>query len=205
MHELYTIGHSTHSLEQFLALLKMHQITAVGDVRSDPYSRFNPQFNREPFQRELKQNGVAYVYLGRELGPRSDDPECFRNGKVSYELLAKTDLFQEGLKRIRQGMRTYRISLMCSEKDPIACHRTILVCRHLRDPNVCIRHILDDGALEENDAALARLKELLKLPERDLFTSSEEMTERAYTLQGGKIAYAPKRDNGSRENEREGA
>ena len=203
METLYTIGHSTHSIDRFTELLAMHQITAVGDVRSDPYSRFNPQFNRENLQKELKKQGITYVFLGKELGPRSDDPKCFENGKVRYDRLSKTALFQEGLKRIRQGMISYRISLMCLEKDPVACHRTILVCRHLRDQPVRIRHILEDGSVEENDAALRRLTTLLKLPERDLFTSPEEMVERAYDVQGDRIAFSLKDGKGFEENGRE--
>ena len=203
METLYTIGHSTHSIDRFIELLTMHHITAVGDVRSDPYSRFNPQFNRENLQKELKKQGITYVFLGKELGPRSDDPKCFENGKVRYDRLSKTALFQEGLKRIRQGMISYRISLMCSEKDPVACHRTILVCRHLRDQPVRIRHILEDGSVEENDAALRRLTTLLKLPERDLFTSPEEMVERAYDVQGDRIAFSLKDGKGFEENGRE--
>ena len=203
METLYTIGHSTHSIDRFTELLAMHQITAVGDVRSDPYSRFNPQFNRETLQKELKQHGIPYVFLGKELGPRSDDPKCFENGKVRYDRLSDTALFQEGLKRIRQGMISYRVSLMCSEKDPVACHRTILVCRHLRDQTLRIRHILEDGSVEENDAALRRLTTLLKLPERDLFTSPEEMVERAYDVQGDRIAFSLKDGKGFEENGRE--
>ena len=203
METLYTIGHSTHSIDRFIELLTMHHITAVGDVRSDPYSRFNPQFNRENLQKELKKQGITYVFLGKELGPRSDDPKCFENGKVRYDRLSKTALFQEGLKRIRQGMISYRISLMCLEKDPVACHRTILVCRHLRDQPVRIRHILEDGSVEENDAALRRLTTLLKLPERDLFTSPEEMVERAYDVQGDRIAFSLKDGKGFEENGRE--
>ena len=77
MTEIYTIGHSTHTTDRFIELLLMHEISAVCDVRSHPYSRFNPQFNREVLQEELKRNGIAYVYLGKELGPISDDPQWF--------------------------------------------------------------------------------------------------------------------------------
>ena len=177
MNELYTIGHSTHSIDQFIALLAMHHISAICDVRSDPHSRYNPQFNRENLQPELKRHGIAYVFLGKELGPRSEDPGCYDNGKVRYDRLAQTNLFREGLKRVRQGMASYRIALMCSEKDPVTCHRTILVCRHLRADGVRIRHILEDGSIEENEAVIKRLMTLLKLPYKDLFTTPEEMVD----------------------------
>ena len=192
MRELFTIGHSTHTSERFVDLLRMHEITAVCDVRSDPYSKFNPQFNHETLQTELKRHGIAYVFLGKELGPRSNDPDCYVKGKVDYNRLSQTGHFHEGLRRVGQGMKSYRIALMCAEKDPIMCHRTILVCRHLRVEEMRIRHILDDGSIEENDQAIKRLMELLKLPERDLFHSPEEMIERAYDLQGDRIAFVKK-------------
>lgn len=203
MPELFTIGHSTHPIDEFIGLLKMHGITAVADVRSDPYSRYNPQFNRENLQPELKRHGIAYVFLGKELGPRSDDPGCYEDGKVSYRRLARTTLFQEGLDRVRQGMASYRIALMCSEKDPVSCHRTILLCRHLRESGTRILHILEDGSIEENDALIRRLMELLKLSDKDLFTTPEEMVERAYDIQGEKIAFVPRNHTASPENERE--
>ena len=128
---VYTIGHSTHPIERFIELLKMHSITAICDVRSAPYSRMNPQFNREPLRDTLKEAGIAYVFLGEELGARSKDLSCYRNGKVDYELLARTELFHSGLERVREGARTHRIALMCAEKDPLDCHRTILVARNL--------------------------------------------------------------------------
>jgi uncharacterized protein (DUF488 family) len=203
MNELYTIGHSTHAIERFIELIRMHRINAVCDVRSSPYSRYNPQFNRENLQPELKRHGIAYVFLGKELGPRSNDPGCYEDGKVCYDRLAQTHLFQEGLKRVRQGMASYRVALMCSEKDPATCHRTILVCRHLRDKETRIRHILEDGSLEENGVTMRRVMDLLKLPEKDLFTSPEEMVERAYDMQGDRIAYVQENDKTSHESGRE--
>jgi len=191
---IYTIGHSTHTAERFIELLKLNEITAVCDVRSSPYSRFNPQFNRETIQVELKKNGIAYVYLGKELGPRSDDPGCYENGKVQYDRLAKTDLFHEGIKRVKDGMKSFCIALMCAEKDPVMCHRTILVCRALEAEGLVICHILEDGSVESHESAMMRLREQLKLPESDLFTSSEQMVQRAYDVQGQKIAHVKKDD-----------
>jgi len=186
---IYTIGHSIHTAERFIELLKLNEIRAVCDVRSSPYSSYNPQFNRETIQSELKKQRMAYVYLGKELGPRSDDPGCYENGRVQYGLLAETDLFHEGIRRVKGGVKSYRIALMCSEKDPVMCHRTILVCRRLASDGMGIRHILDDGGIEEHEHAMARLRRLLKLPESDLFTSSEQMMDRAYDVQGKKIAH----------------
>src|ERR1700683_897765 len=97
---VYTIGHSTHPQGKFLGLLSMHGITALCDVRSKPYSRMNPQFNRDELKKVLPDHGVTYLFLGKELGARTDDPACYEGRKVQYDRLAKTDLFQHGLTRI---------------------------------------------------------------------------------------------------------
>jgi len=189
MNRLYTIGHSNHDLEHFMQLLKRHAITAVGDVRSSPYSKFNPQYNREPLQRALRENHIAYVFLGSELGPRSEDPACYLNGKVQYGWLAKTEAFEHGLQRLRTGMKTYRIALMCAEKDPITCHRMILVCRALRSDPIEICHILEDGNLEALQASERRLMRELKMLQLNMLEKPEDLIQRVYDAQGERIAY----------------
>jgi uncharacterized protein (DUF488 family) len=193
---LFTIGHSTHETQQFVALLRRHGVTALGDVRSRPYSRFNPQFNRETLQLSLDAEGIAYVFLGEELGARSDDPACYEGGRVRYELLARTGPFLRGLDRICEGMKRHRLALMCAEKDPLECHRTILVARHLAARGVGIEHILEDGRLESHERAVDRLLDRFKLGEPDLFRTREQAAEDAYRLQGERIAYA---DTGAEE------
>ena len=94
---VFTIGHSTHALEAFIALLRRHDVTAVADVRSAPYSRFNPQFNREPFADALVSEGLRYVFLGNSLGGRSDDPACCEDGRIRYDRVAETESFKSGL------------------------------------------------------------------------------------------------------------
>ena len=186
---VFTIGHSTHEIERFLEFLRAHGITAVGDVRSNPYSRMNPQYNREPLKAVLTAAGIAYVFLGRELGARSDDPSCYQAGKVQYDRLARTPLFLEGLERVREGMARYRLALMCAEKEPLECHRGILVSRHLDAAGIGVQHILADGSLESHTAAIERLRDQLNLPESDLFRTPQEVLEDAYRLQGERIAY----------------
>jgi uncharacterized protein (DUF488 family) len=189
---LYTIGHSTHSIEELIGLLKEHAVTAVCDVRSSPYSQYNPQFNRESLQKALKASGIAYVFLGGELGARTDDPSCYMDGKIQFDLLAGTDRFQQGLDRLRMGIRKFRISLLCAEKDPIMCHRMILVCRHVRGDDVSILHILEDGTLESNEESESRLMKSLKIAETNLFMAYEELVEMAYDGQGERIAHVEK-------------
>jgi len=197
MPAVYTIGHSSHTVAEFVDLLRRHAITAVGDVRSQPYSRINPHFNREEIERSLGARGIAYVYLGRELGARSEDAACYREGRVRYDLLAKTEIFQRGLGRVREGMERYRLALMCAEKEPLECHRTILVSRHLAAQGLEVRHILADGAVESNDETLQRLRQLLNMAETHLFLSPEELIEEAYTRQEARIAYVPEQDDSS--------
>lgn len=195
---VYTIGHSTHSAERLISLLAGHQVTAVADVRSRPYSRMNPQFNRENLRTSLKAAGIAYVFLGHELGARPEDRGCYVDGKVQYDRLARTALFHEGLRRIAQGLNRHRIAMMCAEKDPLACHRSILVSRHLVDRGIPVQHILEDGALESHGDMISRLLVALALPEQDLFRPRDEVIAEAYMRRGEQIAYT-ERDHSNAE------
>jgi len=189
--EIFTIGHSNHELAQFVAFLQRHRINVLVDVRSQPYSRFHPQYNRETLETFFNGIDISYVFLGAELGARRNECECYIHGRADYREIAKLPIFNRGLERVRKDVETNRIVLMCNERDPLICHRNILVCRHLRCPKVSISHILADGSLESNEAAEARLLKLAGLHERDLFVSRQELIEQAYDLQGTSIAYTP--------------
>jgi uncharacterized protein (DUF488 family) len=210
--KLFTVGHSNHSIEEFIALLHHHGVTAVADVRSHPYSKYLPHFNQKLFQKSLLDAGIRYVFLGKELGARSNNPDCYVDGKAVYEKIASTKEFSHGIERILQGAKNYYISLMCAEKDPITCHRAVLVCQHLRNSGLDINHILKNGDLETHHNLEERLLELhhLKLPEQiqlSLFDdvlssvpsiteySKEESLKKAYQLQGDNIAYTEKTEN----------
>ena len=186
---LFTIGHSTHGLEPFLSLLASHHIESVCDVRSIPYSRRNPQFNREPFKEALAEAGITYVFLGKELGARSTNPACFIEGKVQYSSLVKEPIFAEGIKRLQEAIERDRVTLMCAERDPLNCHRTILICRELQTPALSIEHILANGSIETNDAAETRLMSMLNI-QPDLIHDQRECIERAYEIQARNIAYS---------------
>jgi len=186
---LFTIGHSNHPIEGLLALLQRHAITAVADVRSSPFSRMYPQFNRESLAQSLREQGIRYVFLGDELGARRSEPECYDDATAKYDLIATAPLFRKGLDRVKRGLNEHRIALLCAEKDPLTCHRAILICRHLRGEVNPIHHILDDGSLETHFESEMRLLDLCDLPEQDLFRSREELIELAYEIQGDKIAY----------------
>lgn len=156
--ELFTIGHSNLNIEAFVLLLQQHGITAVADVRSHPFSRYLPHFNQSEIKTSLSAFGIQYVFLGKELGARPEDLSCYDlSGKALYQRIAATPLFSEGIQRLLKGAANYKISLMCAEKDPITCHRTILVCHKLKDLSLQINHILSDGNLEAHQDLEARL------------------------------------------------
>jgi len=161
----------------------------VADVRSSPYSQFNPQFNRELLECALREHGVSYVFLGEELGARRSERECYLDGRADYELISRTPAFKRGIERVIQGAAKMRLALMCAEKDPLDCHRCILVSPHLRQRGLTVSHILPDGTLESHGQTEKRLLHLLALPERELFRSLEEIVAEAYKLQGDKVAY----------------
>jgi len=189
MNELFTIGYSPHSSDSFLSILKKYKITALVDVRSSPYSQFKPEFNQESLKDFLKSHNIAYVFLGDYCGARVEDPSCYMNGKVDYKLVAENQKFREGLERIKKGMEKFRIALMCAEKDPITCHRTILICRNLLTERVKIKHILGNGKVENHRDSENRLMKLFNLNHPDLFRSEQQRLEDAYSRQGEKIAY----------------
>jgi uncharacterized protein (DUF488 family) len=188
---IFTIGHSTHSIGNLVDLLALYKVTAIADVRSYPYSRFNPQFNRESLRADLKASGISYVFLGRELGARTEDRSCYVEGRVQYDLLARTELFQSGLTRVAEGARRHRVALLCAEKDPLVCHRGILICRHLACRGISSEHILSNGQLESHDESLSRL-----LAEEglmgDLFRTRDNLITEAYDRRGRQIAYTEK-------------
>ncbi|MCY4504155.1 MAG: DUF488 domain-containing protein [Alphaproteobacteria bacterium] len=184
-----TIGHSTHTLKAFITLLQMHDVTAVADIRSAPYSRFNPQFNREPFAESLSVEGIRYVYLGNVLGGRSEDPSCYKDGRICYDRVAATESFKSGLVRVVHGADKYRIALMCAEKEPLDCHRTLLVSRALDEQSVDVAHIHADGRVEPHSEAMDRLLDLQRLHREDLYATREELIATAIARQSERVAH----------------
>ncbi len=189
-HPIFTIGYSHHAMEDFLALLAKHRVTALADVRSAPYSRFSAHFNRDVIPAALKSNGIRYVYLGRELGGRPDDPACYVDGRTCYEKVAQTRIFRDGIARVVKGAAQYRTALMCAEKEPLDCHRTLLVARALTAEGVDVIHILATGELEPQARTMDRLMMRFGLnPDGDLFQSREQLIAQAIAQQAGRVAF----------------
>lgn len=196
--EVFTIGHSNHSIEYFIELLKSAEITAVTDVRSVPYSRRMPHFSKPEMKQSLTNVGIAYVFLGDHLGARPKERSCYRDGTADYSLIAATQEFQRGLERVEVGARQFRVVLMCAERDPLDCHRTILVARRLQERGAAIRHILADGSIEPNEKTEMRLLKLTKLEIGNLFTtkqSQDEVVAEAYQKRGHQIAYTEEHES----------
>ncbi|MBM3290288.1 MAG: DUF488 domain-containing protein, partial [Candidatus Hydrogenedentes bacterium] len=159
MSTLFTIGHSNHAAEHFISLLAAHGVSAVADVRSSPYSKYVPQYSKENLQHLLREADIGYGFLGRELGARRDEESCYVDGQAQYARIAQLPIFRAGLDRVLAELDDHRIALMCSEADPLECHRTVLVCRELLRlrPGLCIEHIGPDAAIEPHDGAIERL------------------------------------------------
>ena len=188
-HPIFTIGHSNHSLEGFLALLSQHRVTAVADVRSAPRSRFNPHFNRNTLSAALEARGIRYVYLGGELGGRPDDPALYdEDGRIRYERIAQTSGFRDAVARVAGGAANHRIALMCAEKEPLDCHRTHLVARALDAEGVAVAHILADGEIERHAETMDRLAvKAGGKPDEDLFR--DELIEETTKERSGRVAF----------------
>ena len=186
---IYTIGHSTHTIENFISLLNTRGVTAIADVRSAPYSRFQPQFNKEALAKSLTDQGIEYVYFGDSIGGRSQNPDDYENNRVVYSRLKKNPYFENGIARVIAGSKKYKLALMCSEKEPIECHRTLLVGQTLHDMGEQVTHIHSDGSLETQSEAIQRLLKIFKLDEPDLFSSDAKIIEEALLRQELKVAF----------------
>lgn len=162
---VWTIGHSNHSAERLLELLRVHGITAVADVRTSPYSAYSSQFNREQLQRFLETAGIEYRFLGTELGGRPADLAMYdAEDHVRYDLVAASEIFTSGLKRLLRGLAAHRIAILCGEEDPISCHRRRLVGRVLVERGIALEHIRGDGSATSEAEMVVR--EGSEFPER---------------------------------------
>ncbi|GAB4535936.1 MAG: DUF488 domain-containing protein [Thermodesulfovibrionia bacterium] len=158
---LYTIGHSNIDADDFVCLLKKEGIEVLVDVRSHPYSKYASQFNKENIMKVLMANGIKYVFMGNTLGGRPNDKGCYIDGNPDYDLIRQKDFYQKGIKRLIEGIARYRIVIMCSEEDPMKCHRRNLIARDLHKNGFEILHIRGSGAIE-SDAFCVEDKEVLQ-------------------------------------------
>jgi uncharacterized protein (DUF488 family) len=195
--KIYTIGHSTHEVDYFISLLRKHNINCICDVRSVPYSKYNSQFNKDKLLRKLNEHQIYYIPMGEELGARYSNRDLFdSDGIVDFAKVRETEKFKSGLKRLAQGVgRGFNIALMCSEKEPADCHRSILVSYSVKKMDYKINHILADGNLKTHD----KLEEEISLEYKkqwlqgSLFNNSKtdnSLLQFAYKCKNKEIGYS---------------
>lgn len=190
MTHVLSIGHSTLDYEQFAARLNAAGVTAIADVRTSPFSRNFAHFNRDVLKDALARDGIAYVFLGKELGGRPKGDEYYTDGIADYEKMAKSDMFRKGLERVEQGARKYRIAMMCSERSPLDCHRCLLVGRALAERGVTVRHLLPDGETVAQPEIEEQLLAMAGKHHDDMFASPAERLNDAYKERARKVAFA---------------
>ncbi len=196
---VYTIGCSTNTVEKFVELISKHGINCIVDVRSTPFSKYTPQFNKDKLRKSLNNNRISYVWMGEEFGARRDDRSLYSpSGYLDFEKVRASKKFLLGVNRINDGLKKgYRIALMCTEKDPIDCHRTILVAKGLDENGIEVKHILEDGSLCDKNEIESRLLDIYYKDRNqinfDMILGSseteEEMIEEAYRKRNKDIGY----------------
>jgi uncharacterized protein (DUF488 family) len=188
--EIFSLGHSSLAFPRFLDLLKTAEVTAVADVRSSPFSGRFPWFSQREMKGGLKGVGIAYAFLGKELGGRPTSPELYRGSVADYDAMAKTDVFRLGIQRLLQGSETHRIAMVCSERDPLHCHRCLLVGRRLAHQHIQVTHLNFDGGRETQCQVEDRLLREEKLFAEDLLKSHDDRLAEAYLKRSRQVAYA---------------
>jgi uncharacterized protein (DUF488 family) len=194
---IYTIGHSNHSQEEFLRLIQTYGITCVVDVRSLPASKHSPQYNQDALEGLLKYHHIYYQFFGKEFGARRTD-SYNQQGLVDFELAVKTNLFLQGVQRIHTLLDRHRLALMCSEANPLECHRFALLARYFHEQGFEIQHIMRDASLAthkqlENEMITQYLhaKKPLLADVDELFGTytAEDQLHDAYRLKNKEIGY----------------
>ena len=189
MNRIFTIGYSTHTLDDFIRLLRKFDVSATLDVRSNPYSQFTPQFNKASIQHALNQVDISYEFAGELLGARSPDPSVYVSGSVDFGALSVSDPYRQGINRISEVSDDQNVAIICTEKDPIACHRGVLITRSLVEGGFDVEHILGSGELESHSDMEDRMVIESGLPYATLFDDHQEIVKQAYSIIGHNIAW----------------
>jgi uncharacterized protein (DUF488 family) len=193
---IYTVGHSNHRIDEFRELIQVFDVNCIVDVRSVPASAYTPQFNQEVLKRYLREFNISYLHFGKEFGARRYD--CLdENDNVNFETAVKTDIFQDGVKRLIQGIdKGYNVALMCSEARPIECHRFAMVSRYLDEHHFEVKHILKEKVLaSHSDIQNEMIAEYLKKRKiREIDSLFDDYTKKqqiidAYRIKNQEIAY----------------
>jgi len=178
---VFSIGHSNHTLERFLSLLKEYKIEVLIDSRSHPYSKHVPYFSVDGIKEAVAGEGIQYLFLGAELGGRPEEPKFYDSeGHVLYWKLASSDKFREGISRLEEEIRSHRVAIMCSEEDPLHCHRRILIGPVLTRLGIELDHIRGDGRLQTEDELIPKgaQSKLFNEPKKGIWKSIQSVLQK---------------------------
>ena len=195
--KIFTIGHSNQSIDSYLSILELNKINCIVDIRSRPYSKYVNQFNKENLEKFLRNKHIKYIFMGKELGAKRNEKILYaKEGYLDFDKFSNTQIFISGIQRIKIGIeKGYRIAIMCTEKEPLDCHRTLLIARILYKEGYEVLNILENGEIKTQDCIE---KELLDIhyPNRmqqDFFNNFQEnnsnLIEEAYKLQNRKKGF----------------
>lgn len=174
---LHTIGHGNKSIEQLIKELNSFEIKYVIDVRSKPYSKYNPHFNKNELKFSLLDNNIQYVFLGKQLGGLPTDLTCYTNGKVDYDKIKDKDFFKEGLSRlITANKKQIKVAIMCSESNPKQCHRSKLIGEELRKFGISLNHIINENLVKDQFTVMTEVTK--GLPMQNLFGETVSFSSR---------------------------
>jgi uncharacterized protein (DUF488 family) len=187
--DLFSIGHSNIPAERFIGLVRHAGVNAIVDVRSTPFSRRFPWFSGKNLAATLTQHGMTYLAYGDALGGRPRDTALYRDGVADYEAMARQPDFQMGLDRLLADAARSRVCLMCAEREPLDCHRCLLVARSLAERGLTIGHILHDGTVEPHAATELRLLALTGASDDLFVTGQDERLAAAYRRRARAVAY----------------
>jgi len=206
---VFSIGHSDHTLALLVDLLRRAGVTAIADVRSQPFSGRLPQFNRAELERGLRSARIAYVFLGDLLGGRPQQPSLYDDaGRVDYFRVRGTTFFQEGLDRLGRVAAKHPVAMLCAEEDPLDCHRGLMIAPALVERGIAPGHLREDGSLETTAAMEKRLLALTKVDDGSmdgLFAAAltpedrRQMLAEAYQIMGRRKAFRMRPDEPSEE------
>ena len=188
---IHTVGHSNLSAESLVGMLKRRGITQVIDVRSTPYSRYVPQFNRNNIRVTLERNSIGYTHMGDALGGRPQDDRLYdRNGRANYGLMAQEKAFQDAILQVEQVAEDSHTALMCTEADPLHCHRTLLVSQELASRGANIIHLMRDDQQESHEETMEKLLAVWKLlRDGNAEMTRRQLVEEAVRNQAAEVAY----------------
>lgn len=171
---IYTIGHSSRTIDEFIAMLRdpeRDDIQLVVDVRSYPASRFASQFDRAILAQSLRRAGTGYLWMGNTLGGRLVEPSQGELGRDYYRRLEDDPRFRAGLARLQAVASARTTAIMCSEWDPCRCHRAIIIGRRLAEVGWNVLHIRRAGDIIDQTALKDALVQMAKPTQMSLFST----------------------------------